>query len=188
MFFVRRTLAVEQKLGRVKTFSGHPVHPGADGDPQVQEGRFLGHLGLYSAWAYLWLGNFNMKCFVRLVSDALAAVGASSVDEYDNMALNSFCCGEFRDPLYTDPLLPAIQQEIGFDEGECFMVRLGSFGLGRQSAVWRVVDMKRGVIASGRVTRAGLMQMHSLPSKSLDRSLVLAPGNGGGGEPLLGGS
>mmetsp|Transcript_20073 Transcript_20073/g.64789 ORF Transcript_20073/g.64789 Transcript_20073/m.64789 type:complete len:229 (-) Transcript_20073:12-698(-) len=184
-FLVRCCDAVRAKLERVKTFNGHPILPeGA----VPEDTRHFFRLLMCSFCAYLWLGNMNMKCFTRLMQQALDFAGGASIDEYEFMALTTYCCGEFRDNLYTDPVLPAIQEEVGFEEGECLMVRLGAFGLGRESATWRLHDMKRGTLAEGEMTRTGVASMHALPSASLDPSLLLSSCRGGGGrgsEPLL---
>mmetsp|Transcript_131815 Transcript_131815/g.421752 ORF Transcript_131815/g.421752 Transcript_131815/m.421752 type:complete len:235 (-) Transcript_131815:126-830(-) len=184
-FLVRCCDAVRAKLERVKTFNGHPILPeGA----VPEDTRHFFRLLMCSFCAYLWLGNMNMKCFTRLMQQALDFAGGASIDEYEFMALTTYCCGEFRDNLYTDPVLPAIQEEVGFEEGECLMVRLGAFGLGRESATWRLHDMKRGTLAEGEMTRTGVASMHALPSASLDPSLLLSScrgGSGRGSEPLL---
>merc|ERR1712087_686785 len=90
---------------------------------------------------------------------------AVNMDEWSAVQLQTFCCGEFRDQLYAEPLLPAIQAEVGFEAGECFLVRVGSFGMCRSSATWGIYDLKKGPVREGTISSEQLMQIASLPSK-----------------------
>lgn len=168
-FFVRNTESARQKLDLVKTFSVNPLNI------MQSDWKAFAEKIVYSSIAYLWLGNFNMKAAVRLIRDALRATGGpgASILNYTFFMLPSYACGEFRDPLYIVPLLHVFQQQIGFDEGECFMVRLGAFGMFRETATWNIYDLKRGLISEGLLTRDALFEMDSLPSKSLSVNVTL---------------
>ncbi|CAE8596556.1 unnamed protein product, partial [Polarella glacialis] len=91
----------------------------------------------------------------------------ADIDEWQLAMLTNYCCGEFRDQLYAAPMLPAMQDMIGFEEGECLMVRLGAFGMGRQTATWNIYDLKKGVISEGVITEQALSQVDAFPSQSL---------------------
>lgn len=183
-FFVKKSEQARSKFKAVRSFSKPPQYL-----PENEQTKGFQHMmnrGVYSALAYMWLGNLNMKCFVRLVHLALDAVGGTSMDEYDLFGVPAFFCGEFRDMLYADDaLLHEFQADIGFDEGECIMVRVGSFGMGRQLATWKTYDMKRGVTNAGSMSRSALFCMDSLPSKSMDTSVALFSNAEGKGEALL---
>lgn len=161
-FFVRKTEANKQKLDKVKTFSGNPL---AGGPPPY----FFACLG-YLNMAYLWLSNLNVKCLGPLSTAAIRSIDGPSanLDDWAFTTVQSFGCGEFRDQLYALPMLPAIQNEVGFEAGECFMVRIGSIGMCRSSATWGIYDLKNGVVREGVITREQLMQIDALPSKSTE--------------------
>jgi len=161
MFFARRTAAVGAKLARVKTFSSRP-----------QVWQSLEHLGMItgtSNMAYLWLANLNMKAAVGLIMEGVRLAGGAGaqLSDFFPIGLTQFCCGEFRDALYALPLLPAMQEQIGFEAGECFMVRLGAFGLGQDTATWGIYDLKGGLLKGGLLSLSALSQMNSFPSQSI---------------------
>lgn len=64
----------------------------------------------YLSIAYLWLATFNMKCLVRLLEDMVAISGSKSFDDFEMVKLSAWLCGEFRDELYGEKVLPFIQQ------------------------------------------------------------------------------
>lgn len=168
-FFAKPTKAVMDKLKSVKTFNS---------DPQIWSSIVQGSAQnmFYSNMAYLWLANLNMKAFVGMVIEGVRAAGGAgaAVTDYMPIPLAQLCCGEFRDNLYTTSILPTMQEELGFDSGECFMMRLGAFGMLRQTATWGIYDMKDGWLKSGAVSLSKLAQMNSLPSQSIEhvRELV----------------
>eukprot|EP00930_Biecheleria_cincta_P096302 TRINITY_DN88172_c0_g1_i1.p1 TRINITY_DN88172_c0_g1~~TRINITY_DN88172_c0_g1_i1.p1 ORF type:complete len:555 (+),score=59.31 TRINITY_DN88172_c0_g1_i1:7-1671(+) len=166
-FFTKKTEAVKQKLDRVKTLSANPLS--AERPPYYYE--CLG----YISTAYLWLANMNMKCTARLFEDTFSmhANGTkATMDDYNGFGLQSWCCGEFRDQLYAPQMLPAFQQEIGFEEGECLMVRIGAFGMWRHSATWSIYDLKKGCVSHGTITTRQMEEIDSCPSKAME--LLLA--------------
>lgn len=161
MFFVKNTQAIREKFSRVKMFSHNPriwrsLEP-------------LGHSVGTSNFAYLWLGNFNMKAAVGLIYDAIRVVGGEGAkfSDYSQVGLTNLCCGEFRDALYAVPLLPTIQEQMGFDTGECFMLRLGAFGMFQDTATWAIYDLAGGLLKSGVLHASALREMHSFPSQSI---------------------
>jgi len=163
LFYVKNTEVVRAKLGRVKTFSSKP-----------QIWQSLEHLGRKSGLAntaYLWLATFNMKSVSGLVHKAVQLTGGTGakVADYIPIGLTQMCCGEFRDSLYALPLLPTIQEQIGFEAGECFMVRLGAFGMFQNTATWGIYDLKEGLVKGGLLTIKALCQMDSFPSQSIGR-------------------
>lgn len=161
-FFVKGTPAAVAKLGRVKTFSSEP-----------QVWRSLERFGRQSGavnMAYLWLANMNMKAVVGLVTKGVQLAGGpgTKISDYFMIGLQNMCCGEFRDNLYALPILPTIQEQIGFDAGECFMLRLGAFGMFRQTATWGIYDLKGGLLESGVLSLSDLSsKMSAFPSQSL---------------------
>uniref|UniRef100_A0A7S4T1C4 Uncharacterized protein n=1 Tax=Alexandrium monilatum TaxID=311494 RepID=A0A7S4T1C4_9DINO len=158
-FYVKNTAA--HKLARVKWYSSRP-----------QIWRSLEPLGMKTGmtnFAYLWLANFNMKAAVGLILQGVKLAGGAGakLQDYFPMGLMQFCCGEFRDALYALPLLPAIQEQIGFEAGECFMVRLGAFGMGRETATYGIYDLKGGLLKGGVLSLSALAKMDAFPSQSI---------------------
>uniref|UniRef100_A0A7S1W915 Uncharacterized protein n=1 Tax=Alexandrium catenella TaxID=2925 RepID=A0A7S1W915_ALECA len=159
LFFVRKDAG--HKLGRVKSFSASP-----------QIWRSLEPLGMASGlcnMAYLWLANLNMKASVGLIFQGVKLAGGPTAEysDYFPIGLTQWCCGEFRDALYALPLLPAMQEQLGFESGECFMVRLGAFGMFQDTATWGIYDLKDGLIKGGLLSVSALNRMNSFPSQSI---------------------
>jgi len=166
LFYVKNTAA--HKLMRVKTCSTYP-----------QIWRPLEHMGAatgLSNFAYLWLANLNMKASVGLIYEGVRLAGGAQAKlaDYFPIGLTQFCCGEFRDALYALPLLPTIQEQIGFEAGECFMVRLGAFGMFQDAATWGIYDLKAGLLKGGLLTLSSLSKMDSFPSQSLASESIAA--------------
>lgn len=166
---IKKSESARDKLAAVKTFEANPL---IEPPPSY---KYLISTMTMSALSYLWVATFNMKSIVHLVEEAMRLCGNTNYDDWQFVySLPSYCCGEFRDQLYSQDLIPTMQQEIGFDEHECFMIALGSFGCGRQSAFWKIIDMKKGPhapLAEGQLTRHQLTQMHSYPSQSRQAKL-----------------
>merc|ERR1712137_390854 len=155
-FYVKRTAAA--KLARVRTCSTYPqiwrpLEPLAGPSGTVN-------------FAYLWLANLNMKAALGLIEMGVRLAGGpgTTQSDYFPIGLTQFCAGEFRDALYALPLLPTMQEQIGFEAGECFMVRLGAFGMFQDTATWGIYDLKEGLLKSGLLRVSALTKMHSLPS------------------------
>merc|ERR1712232_1499232 len=98
--------------------------------------------------------------------------GATQSD-YFPIGLTQSCTGEFRDALYALPLLPTMQEQIGFEAGECFMVRLGAFGMFQDTATWGIYDLKDGLLSSGTLRLSSLSRMSAFPSQSLSVPALL---------------
>jgi len=165
-FYVKHTAG--HKLGNVKTMSTYP-----------QIWRPLEATGPASGvcnMAYLWLANLNMKASVGLIYEAVRLVGGpkAQLHDYFQIGLTQYCSGEFRDALYALPLLPVMQEQIGFEAGECFMVRLGAFGMGQDTATWGIYDLKEGLVKSGLLRVSALQKMDSFPSQSLAAESIKA--------------
>jgi len=165
-FYVKRSAAA--KLARVKSCSSYP-----------QIWRSLEPLGPPSGavnFAYLWLANLNMKAALGLMSEGLRLAGGpeAKATDYFPIYLTQFGTGEFRDNLYALPLLPTIQEQVGFEAGECFMVRLGAFGMFQNSATWGIYDLKEGLLKSGLLRLSALTKMDSYPSQSLAAESIAA--------------
>lgn len=185
-FFVKKSEEAKNKLKAVRSFSAPPRDAAESNNDQAKALEHFIKMNIYGALAYLWLGNLNTKCLVRLVHAALKDAEAVSIDEYDFFMLPAYCCGEFRDFLYADDaLLRSLQADIGFNEGECFMVRLGSFGMCRETATWKTYDMNKGVTGCGVMSRSALFSMDCFPSQSLDMSVSLTPTREGKDASLL---
>lgn len=155
-FFVKH--GAGHKLGNVKTCSTNP-----------QIWQSLQHLGPATGacnMAYLWLANLNMKAAIGLIYEG-ARLSGGQFSDFFQIGLTQFCSGEFRDALYAVPLLPVMQEQIGFESGECFMVRLGAFGMFQDKATWGIYDLKDGLIKSGFLRLSALQKMDSFPSQSL---------------------
>lgn len=162
-FYVKKSAV--QKLAKVKTCSSAP-----------QIWRALEPMGGPSGavnFAYLWLANLNMKAALGLIAEGARLAGGVTSDFFP-MGLTQFCAGEFRDALYALPLLPTMQEQIGFEKGECFMVRLGAFGMFQDKATWGIYDLKEGLLKSGFLRQADLFKMDSLPTQSLAPSSLKA--------------
>lgn len=52
-------------------------------------------------------------CVFRRSQDFLQVSGTKSVDEWQMLKLTGWLCGEFRDELYAEKVLPIIQEEKG---------------------------------------------------------------------------
>eukprot|EP00415_Alexandrium_ostenfeldii_P003827 UN3827 len=119
--------------------------------------------------AYLWLANLNMKASVGLIFQGVKLAGGPTAEysDYFPIGLTQWCCGEFRDALYALPLLPAMQEQLGFESGECFMVRLGAFGMFQDTATWGIYDLKDGLIKGGLLSVSALNRMNSFPSQPI---------------------
>jgi len=130
------------------------------------------------SWAYLWLATFNCKQFARLIDKALQASGGpdANFDGYAVTFLMNVYCGEFRDLLYSVPMLPAFQEAFQFDQGDCMMVRCGAFPMFSNKAPWEIYDLSKGKepVYAGVITTDELRAMHSYPSQSLGHSNGLA--------------
>merc|ERR1739849_66132 len=103
------------------------------------------------------------------MGEAIRVVGGEGAkfSDYSQVGLTNLCCGEFRDALYAVPLLPTIQEQMGFDTGECFMLRLGAFGMFQDTATWAIYDLAGGLLKSGVLHASALREMHSFPSQSI---------------------
>eukprot|EP00812_Abedinium_dasypus_P009449 NODE_3138_length_825_cov_3.227273.p1 GENE.NODE_3138_length_825_cov_3.227273~~NODE_3138_length_825_cov_3.227273.p1 ORF type:complete len:242 (+),score=60.32 NODE_3138_length_825_cov_3.227273:3-728(+) len=179
LFLIKRSEAVRDKLKRVKTFAPDPF--ALSHAPRMIDEFF------YKTFAYVWLATYNAKCHPRLVNEALASCGGK-VDDYKILQLAGYCCGEFRDTLYVEQMLPAMQEIIEFNKGECFMLCVMSFGMCDQSVPWRVIDMKTGPVASGRLTREAVARMQPMPSHCTDLNVMPTldcTGNSGLDSPLM---
>jgi len=184
-YMVRRTQACADKIAKVKAFDPNPLAI-LKAEPSF---RFLVDFALTSAMAYLWVATFNVKCVVRMVEAAMKLSGDTNFDNWQLVySLPSYCSGEFRDQLYSKDMIPIMQENMGFDPGECIMIALGSFGCCRQSAFYKITDLGKGVIAEGKLSREGMTSMDAYATQSLDISLPLAPGlEDDLTKPLLGG-
>merc|ERR1712232_232420 len=165
-FFVKHTAAV--KLKNVKTCSTYPQI----WSPLEPLGPALGATNM----AYLCLANLNMKAALGLMHEGIRVAGGPEAkwSDYFQMGLTQFCSGEFRDQLYAMPLLPTIQEQIGFEPGECFMVRLGAFGMFQDKATWDIYDLKGGLLKSGLLRLSALTKMDSFPSQSTTAEAIAA--------------
>ena len=76
--------------------------------------------------------------------------GSKSLDDFEMVKLSAWLCGEFRDELYASKVLPFIQEECGFDEGEAYLLRVGAFSMWSRTASWCIYDLKLGVVKEGR--------------------------------------
>ncbi|CAE6973614.1 unnamed protein product [Symbiodinium natans] len=160
-FMVKKTQAVKEKLDKVDPRLGNPLslHPAP---------YYLTCLG-YMPFAYIWLATMNMKCIVRLVDDILSMGGPKMhVDEWAFVGLQGWLCGEFRDQIYTDAVMPLIQEACNFDEGECYLIRLGAFRMFQHEASWQIYDAKKGVIREGKLSTRMMSSIDSHPSASLE--------------------
>ncbi|CAK8998181.1 Uncharacterized protein SCF082_LOCUS5528 [Durusdinium trenchii] len=158
-FFVKKTQRVKDKLeivGQSKGI-GNPLF--------LEEAPYLQVCLGYLSFAYLWLATFNMKCIARLIEDFLQVSGTKSVDEWQMLKLTGWLCGEFRDELYAEKVLPIIQEECKFDEGEAYLIRVGAFGMFGHTATWRIYDLRKGVVREGTMS---VQMMRSIDGKPTD--------------------
>lgn len=163
IFFVRKTEATCKKLDKVHTFSSNPLSP-AMSVPMTTTPQFCGWCAMF------WLGNLNLKCLLRLIEEALKLSGSTNLDDWQRIQLESYCMGEWRDYFWTEAIMGVMQEQIGFDEGECFCIRVGSFPICGRTTMWRIWDMKKGILAEGKIGIDALAQMTCLPSQALGTS------------------
>lgn len=165
-FYVKKTQRVKEKLDMVgqKKGLGSPL--------SLDESPYLSVCLGYLSFAYLWLATFNMKCIVRLLEDMLQVSGTSSIDDWAMLKLSGWLCGEFRDELYAEKVLPAIQEECQFEEGEAYLIRLGAFGMFGHTASWRMIDLSKGVVREGTMTAEMMRSIDALPSSA--KELLMA--------------
>ncbi|CAE7615087.1 unnamed protein product [Symbiodinium pilosum] len=159
-FMVRKNQTVKDKLDKVDPRLPNPLSL----EPTPYYLMCLG----YMPFAYTWLATMNMKCIVRLVEDVLNMGSRTTVDDWAFCGLQSWLCGEFRDQIYTHTMMPLIQEECKFDEGECYLIRLGAFRMFQHEASWQIYDAKKGVVREGKLTTEMMSSIDSRPSASME--------------------
>eukprot|EP00439_Symbiodinium_sp_Y106_P066034 s1787_g10.t1 len=133
------------KLGKVVAHSGCPVVKGAPAPGWIGE-----WLGFHLLMAYLWFWNLPNRMLLPLTFDQLQAFGGR---EEDFIMLHSVL------------VFDALAAHVRFDglsnlalEGECTLCWVGGFQsfpvqlFSDPSAMWKVVDSKKGVVREGTYT------------------------------------
>ena len=85
------------------------------------------------------------------------------------LSFNDMCMGAlWMCPSYLPEALRILQNRVGFEEGECIVLRVGAFpfwfGLPEGACSWQIIDAKTGVVAEGELPIDKALEMATLPS------------------------